>query len=63
MWERDRKILLFEILIFILIIINTAIKVFLKNSKISIVFLIIAIVLLLFLVVLYFIAKKNNTKK
>ncbi len=63
MWERDKKLLLIEIFICILTIINTSIKVFLKNSKISIVFLIIAIVLLLFVVVLYFIAKKKNTKK
>ena len=42
---------------------NTAIKVFLHNSKISIVSLFIEIVLLLFLVVIDFIAKKKNTKK
>jgi hypothetical protein len=63
MWERDKKILIVEIFICILTIVNTAIKVFLHNSKISIVFLFIEIVLLLFLVVIYFIAKKKNTKK
>lgn len=63
MLERDKKILIVEIFICILTIVNTAIKVFLHNSKISIVFLFIEIVLLLFLVVIYFIAKKKNTKK
>jgi hypothetical protein len=63
MWERDKKILIVEIFICILTIVNTAIKLFLHNSKISIVFLFIEIVLLLFLVVIYFIAKKKNTKK
>ena len=63
MWDRDKKILIVEIFICILTIVNTAIKVFLHNSKISIVFLFIEIVLLLFLVVIYFIAKKKNTKK
>ena len=63
MWERDKKILIVEIFICILTIVNTAIKVFLHNSKISIVSLFIEIVLLLFLVVIYFIAKKKNTKK
>jgi Ca2+/Na+ antiporter len=63
MWERDKKILIVEIFICILTIVSIAIKVFLHNSKISIVFLFIEIVLLLFLVVIYFIAKKKNTKK
>ena len=63
MWEKDKKILIVEIFICILTIVNTAIKVFLHNSKISIVFLFIEIILLLFLVVIYFIAKKKNTKK
>ena len=63
MWERDKKILIVEIFICILTIVNTAIKVFLHNSKISIVFLFIEMALLLFLVVIYFIAKKKNTKK
>jgi hypothetical protein len=63
MWERDKKILIVEIFICILTIVNTAIKVFLHKSKISIVFLFIEIVLLLFLVVIYFIAKKKNIKK